>query len=33
MDLGLSIAKAIVEEHKGKIHAESIINNQTSIYF
>lgn len=28
--LGLSIAKAIVEDYKGKIHAESIINNETS---
>ena len=28
--IGLSIAKAIVDDHKGKIHAESIINNETS---
>lgn len=28
--LGLSIAKAIVDDHKGKIHAESIINDETS---
>lgn len=27
--LGLSIAKAIVDDNKGKIHAESIINNET----
>lgn len=28
--LGLSIAKAIVNDNNGKIHAESIINNETS---
>ena len=29
MDLGF-LCKAIVDDHKGKIHAESIINNETS---
>ena len=28
--MGLSIAKAIVEEHKGKIYAESVVREYTS---
>lgn len=30
--LGLAIAKAIVEQHKGRIYAKSIMNEKTTIY-
>ncbi|GFZ86769.1 histidine kinase [Paenibacillus marchantiophytorum] len=30
--LGLAIAKSIVEQHKGKIHAKSVLNESTSFY-
>lgn len=30
--LGLAIAKSIVEQHKGKIHAKSVVNETTSFY-
>lgn len=30
--LGLSIAKAIIDQHKGKIHVESILNQSTTFF-